>query len=406
WGPDASTISNADGNKLMLHDMWGELSFADVADSTAPVKGLDYLALKIGRQEIIYDDQRLLGNLDWLQQARRHDAAILKIAHKGFQINLGAAFNQNAELKQQTIYVPGNVAAGTPANQITASGTTNPAGTNGIGQLYKSFQYLYIAKKIGATKVSGLFFKDDFQKSVVNGTRTFVPGINSRLTSGFNVASVLGKTPGHSLAVNVSAYYQGNRDKEGAPLDAYFTSIYTSYQAGKLAIGPGFDFYSGNNGTGSSRVNRRFDPLYGTPHKFNGLMDYFYAADGHGPAGLKDMYLKSRYTQGVFTTSLDVHQFFSGNKVAYKSETPVVTTSYESDLGMEVDLVSTYTLGKYIAFEAGYAHFFGTRTLDRIKTNGFPTASTYVPKQLNANWVYLMINLKPDFLSSKPVATL
>ena len=243
---------------------------------------------------------------------------------------------------------------------------------------------------------------------VNNGVSTFVPGVNSRLTSGFNVSTGFMQSPQQGLSVNVSAYYQGNRDKEGNPLDAYFASIYTNYQAGKVAIGPGFDFYSGNNGTNPSGVNRRFDPLYGTPHKFNGLMDYFYAGDGHGPAGLKDVYLKSRFTQGSFTTALDVHQFFSGNKVAYTtSEAPVVTTAFESDLGMEVDLVSTYTYSKYVAFEAGYAHFFGTRTLDRIKTNGFPAAtSAYVPKQLDANWLYLMINIKPDFLYTKPVAAL
>src|SRR6478609_1673325 len=93
WGQDASTINNVDGNKLFVHEAWGEIILANSADSTSKLK-VDYLSLKIGRQEISYDDQRLLGNLDWLQQGRRHDAAILKFLHKGYQVDLGAAFNQ------------------------------------------------------------------------------------------------------------------------------------------------------------------------------------------------------------------------------------------------------------------------------------------------------------------------
>ena len=67
WGQDASTISNADGSRLSLHEAWAE---ATLSDSMG-------LSLKVGRQELLYDDSRLLGNLDWLQQGRRHDAALL-----------------------------------------------------------------------------------------------------------------------------------------------------------------------------------------------------------------------------------------------------------------------------------------------------------------------------------------
>ena len=405
WGQDASTISSADGNKLMLHEMWAEIALANATDSTSLLKKLDYLALKIGRQEISYDDQRLLGNLDWLQQARRHDAAIFKLLHHGVQADIGVAFNQNAENKEGTLYVPGNVPAGTPAGQIPVTGTANPAGTNGIGQQYKSFQYIYVSKKVGAVKVSGLVFKDDFQKYTPSATgRTFVKGTNSRVTSGFNATLLPGPITKYTL--NVSGYYQGNRDKDGNPLDAFFASIYCNYQMGVFSVGPGFDYYSGNNGTTATRVNHRFDPLYGTPHKFAGLMDYFYAADGHGPAGLKDVYLKSRYAKGKITAAVDLHQFLSGNKIAYPDNGSDALTWYKSNLGTEVDVVSTFTYGKYIIFEAGYAHLFGTHSLNRIKTAGFPAANIpYLPKQRQANWAYLMINIKPDFLITKPVPT-
>jgi hypothetical protein len=97
WGQDASTISNADGNKLGIHEAWAEIILANKKDSSFRKQSAEYFALKIGRQELLYDDSRLLGNLDWLQQARRHDAAVLKFQNKGWQLDAGFAFNQNTD---------------------------------------------------------------------------------------------------------------------------------------------------------------------------------------------------------------------------------------------------------------------------------------------------------------------
>lgn len=76
WGQDAASINNADGTKLFLHEAWAEIMLANKADTTFKFRAFDNLSLKIGRQELIYDDVRLLGNLDWLQQGRRFDMAL------------------------------------------------------------------------------------------------------------------------------------------------------------------------------------------------------------------------------------------------------------------------------------------------------------------------------------------
>src|SRR6187402_2911225 len=69
WGQDASTVNRntTDANDgLMIHEAWGEFSLVDTG------RVIKNFTVKIGRQELVYDDSRLLGNLDWLQQARRH----------------------------------------------------------------------------------------------------------------------------------------------------------------------------------------------------------------------------------------------------------------------------------------------------------------------------------------------
>ncbi|HVW15518.1 MAG TPA: alginate export family protein, partial [Mucilaginibacter sp.] len=113
WGQDASTTTITDGNRLEVHEAWAELILSNKQDTAFKKSPLDYLGIRIGRQELVYDDERLLGNLDWTQQARRHDAIVFKALQSGWQFDLGAAFNQNTDAINYngTYYTPANVPA-------------------------------------------------------------------------------------------------------------------------------------------------------------------------------------------------------------------------------------------------------------------------------------------------------
>lgn len=147
WGQDASTINKAttaENNGIQLHEAWGEIMLNDTLSS------IQNLSLKIGRQEISYDDQKVMGGLDWLQQARYHDAIVLKYVNKGWTADFGAAFNQNKELLSGTIY-----------NGVPPATAGYPAGTNGLGTNYKSLEYAYLAKKFFFGDISFLFLSDN-----------------------------------------------------------------------------------------------------------------------------------------------------------------------------------------------------------------------------------------------------
>src|SRR6188768_1684341 len=235
WGQDASSINrttNANNNAFMLHEAWAEISLVDTG------KVVKNFSLKIGRQELVYDDVRLLGNLDWLQQARRHDAALLKFDHQGWTAHLGAAFNQNAERKSNTIY------NGVP--------TGYTAGTNGVGAMYKSMQFLYVSKKLFFGNASILAVKDDFSKfhyapaDIAKVTPIYEQAVWSRYTVG---AYAVG-TAFRKISFAASAYYQGGHFREGTKLNEYLLSLSTLYAAGrKFSVGPGVDVTSGNNGS-------------------------------------------------------------------------------------------------------------------------------------------------------------
>jgi hypothetical protein len=372
WGQDASSINRVTSDAydgFMLHEAWAEISLVDTG------KVVKNFTLKIGRQELVYDDVRLLGNLDWLQQARRHDAALLKFEHLGWTAHFGAAFNQNAERKSNTIY------NGVP--------TGYTASTNGMSSMYKSMQFLYVAKKLHFGNASFLALKDDFSKfhfaatDIDKKTPLYERGVWSRYTVGANVFG----TALRKVSFALSGFYQGGKYREGTALNEYLLSASAMYAAGrKFSIGPGVDVTSGNNGSDPSKKYQRFDPLYGTPHKFWGYMDYFYVADGFGSSGLVDAYIKTKYkAKDNLTLSLDAHQFSLPSAVMNESGKALGKT-----LGREFDFIFNYAITKVVNIEGGYCTMMGTSTLASTKVKNVKRADT------SANWAYIMISIKPE----------
>lgn len=426
WGQDASTISNADGSKLGLHEAWAEIILANKKDTSFKKSAVDYFAFKVGRQELLYDDSRLLGNLDWLQQARRHDAAVFKLLNKGWQLDAGFAFNQNTDAFNYNgvYYTPANVPAtvkdskgflvATPSGLVplmNGSGLSSKGGnpsfvnapsTNGMNQNYKSLQFLYASKTFKNTKITGLFLADHFgkykldsvQTSNVDGEPGYVygrrfnqKGVNSRITTGLLLNSPLNKTK--SLSLTAGFYYQAGKDKDGLDLSGYTSTLATTLAKGKFSYTLGWDYVSGNDAFSSSTTNHRFDPLYGTPHKFWGTMDYFYVGTGSPAGGLNDPYFKIKYgsKNKRFTAGLDYHYFMLA-----KDMKDVNGSAIDKYLGSEFDFLTTYALNKMVSLEWGFSVMAADKSMEYAKGITPNTA------KLTGTWSYLMINIRPEFL--------
>ncbi len=431
WGQDAATINNADGNKLMVHEAWAEITLANSADTTIAFKPIQNLSLKIGRQELVYDDVRLLGNLDWLQQARRFDAALFKAQHLGWALDIGGGFNQNSDAfgNVGTFYTAGNAPASALSNKnvtltipggfLPTSGKggapvlATPLGTNGQNQQFKSFQMAYLTHKFNQTKLAVLGFKDDFSKyridsigsatqGYVYGRRYDVAGTNSRLTYGAMLTGQLGNASSKLGKIQWQAfgYGQSGKDRDGLTYKkAYHYGGNVLIQKGLLSFGPGYEVLSGNNATAlQAGETSRFDPLYGTPHRHWGYMDYFYVGTGSPSGGLQDAFLKFKYTGNRLTTGLDVHYFSLAAATYNKTADAPAGALLDRKLGMEYDFVATYALNKFTALELGYCVMNGTNSLEYSKQG------TMNQRDKVGTWAYLMINIRPDFLFNKPVA--
>jgi len=445
WGQDASSISNADGNRFMLHEAWADLMLANKADTTIKFKLFDLMSIKIGRQELSYDDVRLIGNLDWLQQGRRHDMALLKTVHKGWQVDIGYAFNQNADAfgSTGTSYVPANTpayvknslgnlvptpagmlplaSAGNAGNSSAKTGTpvwSNPPSTNGGNQDYKSFTSVYISKKFGQTKFSGLFFNDHFGKykldSIGNATAGYVygrrfasagatdtydyTGTNSRFTYGLMINHTIGNASGFGkIAIQAAYYAQSGKNRDGVSMkSAYHYTVAATYQKGKFSITPGYDVLSGNDA--NTAEDEKFDPLYGTPHKHWGYMDYFYVGTGSPAGGLNNPYLKLKYTSNMLMLGFDIHHF-SLNKDMTKADGSLVG----KNLGNEIDMVLNYNMNKFTNIELGYSMMYAKDNMTFAKGQATTDAAADTYRK-SGSWFYAMLKFTPDFFYAKPVA--
>lgn len=152
----------------------------------------------------------------------------------------------------------------------------------------------------------------------------------------------------------------------------------------KLNLGLGFEIQSGNDNATIGNENKAFSPFYGTNHKFNGFMDYFYVGNHANNVGLVDIFAKiGTKLGGKSGITAFVHNFSAQAEIA---------NGVDKQLGTELDLVFTHSYNKDIAIGAGYSQMFASKGLEVVKNN-FDGNSN--------NWAWLMLTIKPTLFSSK-----
>ena len=426
WGQDASTISAADGSKLGVHEAWAEVILTNKKDGSFKKPSVEYFALKVGRQELNYDDGRLLGDHDWAQQARRHDALVFKLQDKGWQADAGFAFNRNTDAFNYNgnYYTPANIPptikdskgflVASPAGYLplvdntgnsSKTGTpavVNPASTNRVFQQYKSLQYLYAAKTTGETKVSGLILADQFGKNKLDSVQTSfvnsIPGyvygyhynqkaVYGRYTTGVFINSKTSKKKNTTLTGGI--YYQGGKDIDGNKLSALMAYANVNIAVKKFSFAAGWDYLSGDDALATSSVNHRFDPLYGSPHENWGYMDFFYSTTGSAPGGLMNPHVKIQYNSENKRLVLALKYHYFALASAMKDNSGNALPSY---LGSELDAVLLYSLNKITTLEWGGSLLFASKSMEYAK--GIPPGTS----KLNGQWLFLQLNIKPELI--------
>ncbi len=339
WG-DVATLNTADNNGFSLHEAWANIWLSE------------NFALKLGRQEINLDDQRIFGSVNWVQQARSHDAALLNYKKDKFKMSIAFAFNQEGESLANTTY--------------------------NITNNYKAMQYVWLHKDWENFSGSFLFLNNGLQFIDTNNADNNDTRYSQ--TVGTHLKYKKGK-----LNLSSNLYYQFGKDRLDNSLSAYLLGLDAKYGISKkVTLGTGLEYISGNdNGAPANGDNNAFTPLYGTNHKFNGLMDYFYVGNHGDNVGLFDIYLNSTIAINPKSKlNIAFHNF---------SAAADLSGSDEKQLGNELDLTYSYKLQKSVVLKAGYSHLFASDGMEILKGNTDGNTN---------NWGWVMIVINPTLFQT------
>jgi hypothetical protein len=329
WGNQAQQVANEDF-ATSVHQAWAEMNLSKT------------LTLKVGRQELNYDDQRILGSVSWAQQGRSHDVALFKYSNK-VNVHFGIAHHENTNRKNNLYDGP---------------------------DAYKDLQFLWINRKTDNFNLSLLFLNNG--KPVMVGTKQ-----ESKYSQTFGTHV---EVPVDKVAFSGNLYFQMGEDGSNYSLNAYNLMAEATYQASeKSQFLIGYEILSGTD-YNETEKNSSFTPLYGTNHKFNGFMDYFYVGNHLNNVGLSDGYVKFATSKNKTAFNADVHFFASAAKIS---------ATADNYLGTELDLTLTQTLNPVTKIAFGYSQMFGTESLQILKGGS---------KNAFNNWAYVMISVTPKFI--------
>ncbi len=335
WGQDPQIDKNG---RFILNEAWAKLDLSK-----------DFF-MQAGRQPLVYDDERLLGGLDWNMAGRFHDALKLGYEKDIHKLHLILAFNQNDE----------KVIGGT----FYADG----------GQPYKSMQTLWY---------NGQWAKN-FTASLLFINLGYETGTSEKAETSYmqTTGTYLTYTPG-AWTFNASGYYQFGYNKQDKKVSAYMLGAKAGYK-----INPRWnvfvltDYLSGDP---DSKKVTTFDPLYGTHHKFYGGMDYFYASAYN--KGLWDKQVGIDFKPSPqWALSLNYHHFSTTYDVRNADGEEGRT------LGSEIDFQLDYTWTKDVKVSLGYSTMFGTKYMDVVKGGNHKSWQ---------DWGWLSLHINPRILFVK-----
>lgn len=337
WG-DIVAGSKRDFNSFMISQAWAEI-FATKE-----------ISLKLGRQNLVYDDKRLFDASDWSQQGRSHDAFLFKFVKNKTKLDVGIAYNQEKDTLTTTVYKLNN---------------------------YKTLQYAWLHQDLNDFGISFVFVNtgmgteiDIEGKQNVRYFQTFGPYMNYKYKD---------------LKLSGALYYQTGKNKNNINKSALYGNIAANYDfSPKLSGGLGFQYFTGNSQIETQDKDHEFVPLYGSAHGNNGWMDYFYASE-HGKVGLMDIYLPLSFKKEKFSADFQLHQFFATADVSDKQPTP---KKMDANLGTEIGIQLNYAFAKDAVLSGGYSQIFATKTLEVLKGGD---------KNVTQNWAWLQLSFTPSF---------
>jgi hypothetical protein len=345
------------------------------------------LLAKIGRQELIYGDERLIGTVDWNNIGRTFDAIKLRYDTKDLWVDAFTSYP--VQPRDNNFNFPNNY------DQLSgiygSSDTLLP---------WQQSQLYFLARNVSHNS-----------PNLALGTLNSFPLPSPRdiYTIGGRVKSLPGQLANWDYTAE--ADYQFGRfatvtgtvpnaiegpSKDQRAYAAHVDGGYTWMDAyGTPRLGLEWNYASGTTRT---NFHGTFDAMFPSTHLFAGIMDFYSwqnIQDARINFGFKPLPKMTFFTsyRGIWLASTD-DSFYLSNTAARTGGTPgghngfAVNPTYGNFVGTEFDVVLGYNLTAYWNVHLGYGHLFvGDYIKESLSAPGFgSTDADYMYLQTRINF--------------------
>jgi hypothetical protein len=341
-----SSFSVGDERRPRLEDDHLDLhqAYAVFGDPTAfPV------TLKVGRQELAYGDERLVGAFDWNNLGRVFDAAKLHYQQNGTWVDgfIGRVVLVDAHhFNQWNDY---DTFSGLYASTVQPFPRQETQG------------YVLVRDTSGQSP----------RANAGGSPQAGGPSARDIITVGSRLRSLPGALGGWDYEAEYAQQFgtinvSGRRVTQDA-MAAHIAAGYTWRDTfASPRVGLEYNFSSGDSNVNDGK-NGTFDNLFPTNHKFYGYMDFFSWQNMHNARfafsckPLKDLTLALDYHAFWLADTHDSFYTVSGARRGPAAPTATgygLNSSYSSFVGSELDATVRYAVTSWANLQAGYGHFF------------------------------------------------
>ena len=342
--------------------VWGSSAGLDIQEAWFRLRFGGHSELTFGRQVVFLDGQRLIAHRNWNQFGLSYDAIHYGYKRDKWTFNIMVSYNTNIELDDGKMI-------------------RDPEFFN-VRNLLKTQNFVYLKRQ----------FHKNFSASFIAMASGFQ---HSTSTSVIYVMGTYGfwwKFDNGKFDISGDLYYQNGKYQTGKDVSAYMLTLHPGYKFGKVRVGIGGDYISGDNAEndGYGDKERTFNKMYGAVFKYYGYMNYYtYMKASTANGGLIDIY------PNVKVPFAKKHSIYAGYHKFYLANPVLLGTDIvdNTDLGHEIDLMYTYNILPEIVLQAGISYYFTTGTLEKVKkVDGTGIRSPY--------WIWTMITFKPNLFKN------
>jgi hypothetical protein len=334
WGQNWNGMAN---NAVQIYEAWSMYKFNQKS------------SIKIGRQELWYDDQKLIAVRNYSITGATYDAALFAYSNseKGSTFHWGSMVNNIQETNFLQYY--------------------------NFPLSFKYLSFLWYEKLISDNLTLNAINIFDLTQNPNRPNIMF-----GRNTLGSNVIFKFGD----SFGGRVGGYYQfgeawvnlGNiHGQRNAKVSAYsYNASLWINPSESIRISVNYDTYSGNDWSQNSRTFTGFNRIMAAGHAHLGFIDYFTSMDlaEVNRAGINDLFITVDYKVNSKLTLQPKFHYFTLNKPYFPTVEPEGFVKVNPDLGTELDIIANYRVNRIFSMEFAFMTIFPSKTLEAIKMNG------------------------------------